>query len=226
VLKKIFLILLITFLYFINSFSQTDNAKSLTDNPTQIKKYVVDETNTLTPEQVNALLKKLVDFEKQTSNQIIIYIIESLNGEPIENAAYKIASANKIGKKDKNNGVLFLIAIKDKKMRIEVGYGLEGALTDAISSSILRNEVTPSFREGKYFEGVSKGLDAIMLATKNEYKNTDKNTDKTLQSADSNVIGGVSNENIKKAVVIGGAVLLSIVGIFIFGRTDQSKSTS
>jgi uncharacterized protein len=173
--NKIFAILLLLLLPFINSFSQTDYAKSLSENPTQLKKYLVDETHTLTSDQNNAILKKLVDFEKQTSNQVVIYIIESLNGEPIETVSYKIAEANKIGKKDRNNGVLLLIAMKDRKMRIEVGYGLEGVLTDAVSSSIIRNEISPSFKNGNYYEGVSKGLDAIILATKNEYKNTQKN---------------------------------------------------
>ncbi len=176
-LNRIVLILILLTLPHLNSFAQSNTAKSLSENSTVIKKYVVDETNTLSSDQTNELLKKLVDFEKQTSNQVIVYIIESLNGEPLETVAFKIATANKIGKKDKNNGVLLLIALKDKKMRIEVGYGLEGALTDAISSSILRNEVTPSFREGKYFEGISKGVDAIILATKNEYKNTDNKND-------------------------------------------------
>lgn len=156
--------------------AQTDNAKSLTENPTQIKKYVVDETGTLTSDQINILMKKLVDFEKLSSNQVILFIIPSLNGESLEMVSIKIAEANKIGKKDKNNGVLLLISKNDKKIRIEVGYGLEGVLTDAVSSSIIRNEIAPSFRQGNYFEGISKGLDAIILATKNEYKNSDKNS--------------------------------------------------
>jgi uncharacterized protein len=156
--------------------AQTDNAKSLSENPTQIKKYVVDETGTLTSEQINILMKKLVDFEKLSSNQVILFIIPSLNGESLEMVSIKIAEANKIGKKDKNNGVLLLISKNDKKIRIEVGYGLEGVLTDAVSSSIIRNEIAPSFRQGNYFEGISKGLDAIIRATKNEYKNSDKNS--------------------------------------------------
>ena len=118
-------------------------------------------------------MQKLIDFEKKTSNQIVVYIIPSLNGEPLEMVSVKIAEANKIGKKDKNNGVLLLISMEDKKIRIEVGYGLEGVLTDAISSSIIRNEITPSFKQNKFSEGINKGIDAIILATKNEYTNTD-----------------------------------------------------
>ena len=115
-------------------------------------------------------MSKLIDFEKQTSNQIVVYIIQSLGGEPIENVANEIARKNKIGKKDKNNGVLVLIAMKDRQMRIEVGYGLEGALTDAICSQIINKEMKPSFREGDYYEGINQAVNSIIAATKGEYK--------------------------------------------------------
>jgi len=205
----------ILFSVFVNLNAQTENAKSLSEFPTQIKKYVVDETNTLTGDQTNILLKKLVDFEKATSNQIILYIIPSLNGEPIEMVSIKIAETNKIGKKDKNNGVLLLISKEDKKIRIEVGYGLEGALTDAISSSIIRNEIAPSFRNGNYFEGVTKGLDAIILATKNEYKNTDKNS-----SSDSLCFGVPIFIFIIFGFIFFSIFISIIRGIFGFGRKN------
>jgi len=154
--------------------SQTNNEKLQSENPVQLRKYVVDETNTLSENEKNTVMKKLIDYEKQTSNQIVIYIIPSLNGESLELLSYKIAEANKIGKKDINNGILLLIVKNDKKIRIEVGYGLEGALTDAISSSIIRNEIAPSFKKNLYYEGINKGVDAIILATKNEYENTEQ----------------------------------------------------
>ncbi len=151
-------------------YSQDENsAKSLTDAPPTVKKYVVDETGTLTSSQINSLMTKLVNFEKATTNQIIVYLIPSLNGEPIENVAVEIARKNKIGKKDNNNGVLVLVAIKDRKMRIEVGYGLEGALTDAISSQIIRNDMQPEFKKGNYYEGLDKAVDDIIAVTKGEY---------------------------------------------------------
>lgn len=167
-LRKVFLILALLFAGF--GYSQDENsAKSLTDAPPSIKKYVVDETGTLTSSQINSLMTKLVNFEKTTSNQIIVYLIPSLNGEPIENVAVEIARKNKIGKKDNNNGVLVLVAMKDRKMRIEVGYGLEGALTDAISSQIIRNDMQPEFKKGNYYEGLDKAVDDIIAVTKGEY---------------------------------------------------------
>jgi uncharacterized protein len=175
-LRKIFRnifrsILIISALLFTGlGYSQEDEqSRSLTDAPPSIKKYVVDETGTLTSSQINSLMTKLVNFEKETSNQIIVYLVPSLNGEPIENVAVEIARKNKIGKKDKNNGALILVAIKDRKMRIEVGYGLEGALTDAVSSQIIRNDMQPEFKQGNYYEGLDKAVDDIIAVTKGEY---------------------------------------------------------
>lgn len=165
--SKIFPIFL--FIFFITGAVYAQPGKSLYNNPTQLNKYVVDETGTLTQDQVNTLLKKLVDFDKTTSNQIVVYMIPSLNGETIEDVSIKLAEKNLIGQKGKDNGILFLIAKDDRKMRIEVGYGLEGALPDATAATIIRNEVTPEFKNGKYFEGINKGVDAIIGATKGEY---------------------------------------------------------
>lgn len=167
-LRKILIILALLFAGL--GYTQDENsAKSLTDAPPTVKKYVVDETGTLTSSQINSLMTKLVNFEKATTNQIIVYLIPSLNGEPIENVAVEIARKNKIGKKDNNNGVLVLVAMKDRKMRIEVGYGLEGALTDAISSQIIRNDMQPEFKKGNYYEGLDKAVDDIIAVTKGEY---------------------------------------------------------
>jgi len=104
-------------------------------------------------------------------------MINSLEGYPIEYYANEVAEKNKIGTKKHDNGVLFVVAKKDKKMRIEVGYGLEGALPDALASSILRNEVRPYFRRGDYYSGIAAGLTAIMKATVGEYKNNQKKND-------------------------------------------------
>lgn len=146
-----------------------DDAKSLSENPVVFKQYVVDETGTLTTSQKNDLITKLQSEDKTTSNQIVIYMIPTLGGESLEDVSIRLAEKNKIGKKDKNNGVLMLIVKNDRKIRIEVGYGLEGVLTDALSSSIIRNEITPSFKAGNYYEGINKGVDAIINAIKGEY---------------------------------------------------------
>jgi len=97
-------------------------------------------------------------------------MIPTLDGMDITDYAYQIASQNQIGTKQLNNGILVLIVKNDKKARIEIGAGLEGALPDATASYIVRNEMIPFFKEGDYFGGISAGVSAITKATAGEYK--------------------------------------------------------
>ncbi|MCX6149126.1 MAG: TPM domain-containing protein [Ignavibacteriales bacterium] len=143
----------------------------------ELKSWANDFSNTLSVEELNFLNRDLKEFTDSTSTQLILLVIPTLSDYPIEMLAYELATKNKIGTAKNSNGILFLIAKDDKKMRIEVGYGLEGALPDALCSSILRNEVKPYFKQGDYFEGIKAGLNAIKLATRGEYtapKNRDK----------------------------------------------------
>lgn len=168
-------ILISLFILFItnSAFSQGSQSVPIT----QFKQYVEDQTGTLTQQQLSELRKKLEAFDKQTSTQIVVYMISSLDGESLEDISMQLAEKNKIGKKDKNNGVLMLVVKDDRKIRIEVGYGLEGALTDAISSQIIRKDITPYFKLGQYYEGIDSGVDAIIAVTKGEYT-ADKNSGK------------------------------------------------
>ncbi len=139
--------------------------------PTDIKvtQYVTDKTGTLNSSQMKSLEQKLAAFEKETSNQVVVWMEPSLDGNSVEDRSYEIAEQNGIGQKSKNNGVLLYIAKNDRKLRIEVGYGLEGALTDALCSQIIRKEITPQFKSGNFYQGINAGVDAIILATKGEY---------------------------------------------------------
>ncbi|MEW6702759.1 MAG: TPM domain-containing protein, partial [Bacteroidota bacterium] len=139
-----------------------------------LKNYANDFTNTLSNSELYALNSALKKFDDSTSNQIVFLMITTLDGYPMEDYTYQTAAKNKIGSAKNNNGVLFFVAKKDRKMRIEVGYGLEGALPDALSNSILRNEVRPYFKQGDYYAGVSAGLRAIIEATRGEYKSGGK----------------------------------------------------
>lgn len=135
-----------------------------------LKKYANDFTGTLNYTQINKISSALKAFDDSTSNQIVFLMVKSINGYPLEMYTYETAKKNKIGTKGNDNGVLFFVAKDDRKMRMEVGYGLEGALPDALASSILRNEVRPYFRRNNYYQGVVAGLNAIIAATKGEYK--------------------------------------------------------
>lgn len=142
-----------------------------------LRYYANDFTGTLSQSELQTINSDLESFDKQTTNQVVLLIINSLGGYPLEMYAHETAEKNKIGTKDNNNGVLLLIVMKDKKIRIEVGYGLEGALPDALASSIIRNEIAPGFKRGNFYEGISAGLKAIKSATVGEYKRKDKEQD-------------------------------------------------
>lgn len=142
----------------------------------KLEQRISDFTNTLSFQEWQQLDLLLKSFEDSTSTQVVILMINSLEGESIEDYANKTFTENKIGKAKKDNGVLLVIAKQDHKMRIEVGYGLEGALTDALSSQIIRQEITPYFKADNYFGGIVTGVDAIMRATAGEYHANSKGT--------------------------------------------------
>lgn len=134
---------------------------------------VHDEAKILSAKTVHQLEGELKIFEDSTSNQITLLIIPSLNGEALEDYSFRVAEAWKPGTQDRDNGVVILIAVNDRKMRIEVGSGLEGPLPDVICNRIIRNEIAPAFRRGEYDAGIITGVHAVMEAIKGEYKGSD-----------------------------------------------------
>jgi len=112
---------------------------------------------------------KLDYYEKQTSNEISVVTVASIGDVSAEEYAVILFSKWKIGKQDKDNGILLLVALEEKVVRIEVGYGLEGAVPDSVAGSIIRNEITPNFSEGNYSKGIEKGVDAIIASIGGEY---------------------------------------------------------
>jgi uncharacterized protein len=135
--------------------------------------HVHDDAHVLSPETIDALEQRLKVYEDSTSNQIAILTVESLDGEVLEEYSIRVADTWKLGQKDKDNGVLLLIAVADRKMRIEVGQGLEGVLTDAHSNRIIRNEMTPNFRKSDYDAGVTAAVDAMIKSIGGEYSAED-----------------------------------------------------
>lgn len=139
-----------------------------------IREYVTDKTGTLSSSEISELSEKLRQFDKKTSTQIVVYMTSTLGNESLEDVSQRIAEKNGIGRKGKNNGVLLFIAKSDRKLRIEVGYGLEGALPDALADQIIRKKITPKFRNNDYYGGISDGVDAIMAAAVGEYQADEK----------------------------------------------------
>ena len=123
---------------------------------------VQDLTETLTAEEKTILEQKLADFEKTKGSQVVVLIVPSTEEEAIEQFSIRVAEAWKIGRKGVDDGVILLVAKSDKKLRIEVGYGLEGALPDAICKRIIDEQIVPRFRAGKFAEGITAGVDSIL----------------------------------------------------------------
>lgn len=123
---------------------------------------VVDNAEILSGETKKALAAQLKAHEAETTNQIAVLTVPSLEGESIESYAEQVFNAWKLGQKGKDNGVLVLVAPNERRMRIEVGYGLEGALTDVAASRIVRNVMTPRFKEGNFDAGVAEGVQAVI----------------------------------------------------------------
>lgn len=132
-------------------------------------RYVSDYTNTLSAQDRQTLENALLNYGQKTSSQIAVVIVPSTNGEEIAMYSTNLYNQWGIGRAKLNNGVLLLVAKNDRKVYITTGYGLEGALPDAIAASIIRNEITPYFRQDLYAQGIAKGLSAIIAATQGEY---------------------------------------------------------
>ena len=123
---------------------------------------VVDQANVLSPEVEAGLTQKLAALEMANGRQLVVVTLSSLQGTDIEDYGYQLGRAWGIGQKSSNNGVLFIVAPAEHKVRIEVGYGLEPVLTDALSAIILQNQVLPRFRSGDVQGGVVAGTDALI----------------------------------------------------------------
>jgi uncharacterized protein len=123
---------------------------------------VTDLTQTLSTAEIASLDAKLADWEARTANQLVVLMVPTTQPEPIESYALRVAEKWKIGRKGQDNGAVFLIAKNDRKMRIEVGYGLEGVLTDVTSRRIIAEDVAPGFRDGHFAAGINAGVDRII----------------------------------------------------------------
>ncbi len=131
---------------------------------------VNDFAGILTADQKAALEHKLVAFDDSTSTQIAVVIIDNLDGYDVADYAVQLGRAWGIGGKEFSNGVLLLISVKDRKLNIATGYGVEGALPDITSKHIIDEEIVPNFKGNDYYRGIDKGTDAIIKAVKGEYQ--------------------------------------------------------
>jgi len=129
---------------------------------------VVDLTGTLTADQKTALEAKLAAFEAEKGAQIAVLLVPTTQPEAIEQYSIRVVEAWKLGRKGVDDGVLLLIAKNDRKMRIEVGYGLEGVLPDAVAKRIISEVITPFFKAGAFYDGIDAGISAIIRVVSGE----------------------------------------------------------
>jgi uncharacterized protein len=111
---------------------------------------------------------RLTAYESNTGHQLAVLVVRSLEGDPIEDFSMRVVEAWKLGRKDRDDGMLLLIAVDDRKLRIEVGYGLEGELPDALAGRIIREVIVPAFRQGQLAQGITRAVEAMMAATGGE----------------------------------------------------------
>lgn len=130
---------------------------------------VTDTAGLLSADQAEQLNQLLLDFENETSNQFAVLIIPSLGGEVLESYSIRVAEAWGLGQADKDNGLLLLVALAERRLRIEVGYGLEGVLTDAFCGRVIDNTIVPYFKNERYFEGIAAGLLELFRQTGDEF---------------------------------------------------------
>jgi uncharacterized protein len=141
--------------------------------PMNPPRLVNDFTGMLTPEQGGALEKKLVDFDRSTSTQIVVATVSDLQGLDPSDYAARLFEAWGIGRKGKDNGILILVKPKTEESAgqvfISTGYGVEGAVPDVLAGRIVDGEILPAFREGNYYQGLDRAVDALMGYTRGEF---------------------------------------------------------
>ncbi|HEX6200174.1 MAG TPA: TPM domain-containing protein, partial [Thermoanaerobaculia bacterium] len=176
---------------------------------------VVDEAGIVPPDAAARIEETLRAFEEETGAQVAVLTVPSLEGEVLEDYSLKVAETWGLGREDRDDGVLLLVARDDRQLRIEVGYGLEGALTDAEAGRIVRNVIVPRFKAGDYGGGIEAGVDAVVGTLRGE---------EGLIPEDSGPVEGAPDS--LGARVGMGAIFFVVVGLFsviaLFGKGCQS----
>jgi uncharacterized protein len=152
--------------------------------PALANQRIHDQAGVLSANAFAQLTQQLQTYEDSTSNQMAILTLATLGDESLEEFSYRVAREWKLGQEARDNGILLLVVVQDRKVRIEVGKGLEGALTDAQSGRIIRNEIAPAFRKGNYDEGIRKGIIAIAKAAAGEFQVSEPELTKTDDGTD------------------------------------------
>lgn len=152
---------IVAFLSFSAKGKSEQNDATFSNESDGIYKPVLDNAGIFSKAELRQLESFLANLDERTGIQIAVIVAKDLDGEDIESFSMKHAEQYKLGQKGTDNGVLLTVAMKEREIRIETGYGAEGILTDAVCARIIRNKITPLFKQEKYFEGIESGIKAI-----------------------------------------------------------------
>ena len=166
-------------------------------------RLVNDFAHVLNAEQIDALERKLVAYDDSTSTQIAIVTVETTGDYPIESYSLKIIRDWGVGNKKTNNGIVILAAIRDHKVRIETGGGMEGSIPDVIASHIIQDNIVPNFRSDNYYKGFNDALDDIFKAAAGEYKAPEDYSNRGKKGGGGSILG---------------AIIIFIIILFILSR--------
>ncbi len=194
------------------AFAQTD-----TELPNPSKEfYVYDEANMITQNTSDHIIRTNEQLYEETGTQIVVAVVNTIGERSIEEYANQLYRKWKIGSAKENNGVLFLIALDQKQMRLEVGYGLEGALPDGKVGQIRDDYIIPSFQQGKYNEGILEGFNEIVSLVGQEYEQQSLDNSQSGQEMPTDEKSNWS-ELIKKGLIILGILLFLVIDFTFFG---------
>jgi uncharacterized protein len=219
--------------------AQAPGVTSLTFPP--LTGRVVDEAGLLSATERASLTASLADLEAKTTDQFVVVTLKSLQGTTIEDYGYQLGRNWRIGQKDKDSGVLLIVAATERKIRIEVGYGLEGTLTDAMTKLVIENAILPAFKTGDFAGGIKSGADQIIQLLRGDAGNPTSAVIETAAPANSNTkmpvwlviflgVGGVGL--LIYCAVAGGAACRMIMQILFLlalsgrGGSSRGKSSS
>jgi uncharacterized protein len=207
-----------------------DPAQALEVPP--LKGRVNDYAGILTPATIYQLENMLQKFEATESTQIVLLTVPSLEGASLEDFSLRVVEAWKLGQEKLDNGALLLIAKNDRKLRIEIGYGLEGKLTDLVSGRIIRDIITPRFKEGNFDQGVTDGITAMIAAAKGEFTQNESSQKRKRSHIDPGaffifavIFFSILGRILSRVPLISagiGALIAPAFGVFILGMSGLS----
>ena len=207
-MKKTYIYLLLIALF------ATDQITNCADIP-YLTGRVNDNASIMSEATRNSLSEKLKDHEARTTNQVVILTVPSLEGESIEDYAYKVFNEWKLGQEDKDNGILIVVVPDERRMRIEVGYGLEGTLPDILAGRIIQNIMAPRFRDGDYDTGITEGVSAVITVLEGADPTMMEGLAETSGSQEVSNFADLESPDIPLGMrILLGAFIFGIIGLF------------